>query len=338
MFRPSPVSPRPRTGTLPAVTRFGYALSCEEFTPRELVWQAQRAEQAGFSALWISDHYHPWHAAQGNSPFVWSVIGALSERTSLPVTVAVTCPIMRIHPAVVAQAAATSAVMLEGRFALGVGTGEALNEHVVGRHWPEAAVRREMLEEAVGIMRRLWAGETLEHHGTHFDVENAHLYTRPQAPIPVIVSAFGPQAIALAARIGDGFCTVTPDGAGVSAFRAGGGGDKPCHGALKACWAEDEAAARATAHRLWGNESLPGELAQILPTPPHFAQAMSLVTEEMVAESVPCGPDVARHAEAMRAYLDAGFDEVYVQQIGPDQEGFFRFWERELAPALQAAG
>src|SRR5919206_4361015 len=136
--------------------RIGYFLSCEEFAPRELVAQAKRAEDAGFHALWISDHYHPWNDEQGHSAFVWSVIGALAEATDLPVTTGVTCPTMRIHPAVIAQAAATSAVLLEGRFNLGVGSGEALNEHIIGEAWPEAAERREMLEEAVDVMRTLW--------------------------------------------------------------------------------------------------------------------------------------------------------------------------------------
>jgi G6PDH family F420-dependent oxidoreductase len=191
--------------------RIGYFLSCEEFTPRALVEQARRAEQAGFHALWISDHYHPWNDQQGHSAFVWSVIGALAEATGLPVTTGVTCPTVRIHPAVIAQAAATSGVLHQGRFNLGVGSGEALNEHILGDRWPEADVRLEMLEEAVEVIRTLWQGGQRSHHGRHYTVENARVYDLPEAPPPILVSGFGPKAIKLAARIGDGFCTTSPD-------------------------------------------------------------------------------------------------------------------------------
>jgi G6PDH family F420-dependent oxidoreductase len=317
------------------VTTFGYALCSEEFTPQELLWQAARAERAGFEALWISDHYHPWNKEQGEAAFVWAVIGALAVTTRLPVTSAVTCPTIRLHPAIVAQAAATAQVMHEGRFSLGVGSGEALNEQILGDHWPSAEVRLEMLEEAVEVMRALWGGETLEHYGVHYVVQNAHVYTRHETPPPVIVSGFAPKAIDLAARIGDGYCNTAPDGEAVSAFRQGGGGDKPCHGSIKVCWGEDEAAARATAHRLWPNAALPGELSQILPTPPHFSQAAELVTEDMVAEIFPCGPDIDLHVEMIQKYVDAGYDEVYIQQIGPEQEAFFDVYEREVLPRLR---
>lgn len=173
---------------------YGYFLATEEFRPADLVEQARMAEQAGFQSLWISDHYHPWNDAQGQSPFVWSVIGALSEAVSLPVETAVTCPTVRIHPAVVAQAAATCAVMTNGRFRLGVGTGEALNEHILGHVWPPASVRMDMLEEAVLIMRRLFSGEEISHYGNHYRVENARLYTVPDEPVEIDISGFGPAA------------------------------------------------------------------------------------------------------------------------------------------------
>ena len=178
------------------MTRFGYFLSCEEYTPDQLLDQARRAEEAGFDALWISDHFHPWTDAQGQSPFVWSMIGAISQVCDLPVTTAVTCPTVRTHPAIVAQAAATAAVLLgEGRFTLGVGTGEALNEHVLGDAWPRTERRLEMLEEAVGLIRRLWEGEVVSHEGTHYRVDTARIYTRPDTPPPVYMSAFGPKAL-----------------------------------------------------------------------------------------------------------------------------------------------
>src|SRR3712207_2475360 len=290
------------------------------------------AEEAGFGALWISDHYHPWVEAQGQSPFVWSVIGGLSQVTSrLPVYTAVTCPTVRIHPAIIAQAAATSAVMLEGRFGLGVGSGEALNEHIFGDPWPSADVRLEMLEEAVAVIRLLWEGGVKDHRGRHYRLENARLYSLPDEPPPILVSGFGPKAISLPAPVGDGFVSVMPDAEAVESYRARGGRGRAKAG-TKVCGAADEAEARRTVYRLWPNEALPGELSQILPTPRHFEQASQLVTEEMVAESVPCGPDPERHVQAIQEYVDAGFDEVYVSQIGPDQEGFLRFYEREVLP------
>jgi G6PDH family F420-dependent oxidoreductase len=312
--------------------KIGYFLSCEENGPAQLLEQARLAEEAGFGGLWISDHYHPWNDAQGNSPFVWSVIGALSQATSLPVATAVTCPTVRIHPAIIAQAAATSQLLLGGRFVLGVGSGEALNEHILGDGWPAADVRLEMLEEAVEVIRRLWTGEQVEHDGRHYTVENARLYTLPDSPPPIYVSGFGPKAIELAAEIGDGFCLVTPDADAVTAFREQGGGDKPVQAGAKVCFGADEAQARQTAHRLWPNDALPGELAQILPNPAHFEQASELVTEELVADSVPCGPDLDRHLEHIRAYAEAGVDELYIQQIGSDQRAFFDAYREHVLP------
>src|SRR5215212_34476 len=202
--------------------QIGYFLSCEEFGPRDLIAQAKRAEEAGFHALWISDHYHPWNDEQGHSAFVWSVIGALSEATRLPVTTGVTCPTIRIKPAIIAQAAATSRVMLEGRFNLGVGSGEALNEHVLGDRWPEIDVRLEMLEEAVEVIRLLWQGGQQSHHGRHYTVENARIYDLPDEPPKILVSGFGPKAVRLAARIGDGFATTSPDEL-IELYRSEGG-------------------------------------------------------------------------------------------------------------------
>src|SRR5215217_3728056 len=309
--------------------RIGCFLSCEEFAPAELVEQAKRAEAAGFHALWISDHYHPWNDQQGHSAFVWSVIGALSEATSLPVTTGVTCPTLRIHPAVVAHAAATSAVMHQGRFRLGVGSGEALNEHILGTHWPEADVRLEMLEEAVDVMRTLWSGGQHSHRGRHYTVENARIYDLPDAPPPVLVSGFGPKAVRLAARIGDGFVTTSPDKDSIELYRSEGG-KGPVHAGTKVCFMADEDEARRTAHRLWPNEALPGELAQVLPTPSHFEQASSLVTPDQI--EVPMGPDLEQHAAALQEYADAGVDELFVQQIGPEQDAFFGDWAREILP------
>jgi G6PDH family F420-dependent oxidoreductase len=315
--------------------KIGYFLSSEEWGPRDLVAQAVRAEQAGFEALWISDHYHPWNNTQGHSPFVWSTIGAIAQATdAMPVTTAVTCPTMRIHPAIIAQAAATSSVLLEGRFSLGVGSGEALNEHIFGDRWPAADERLEMLEEAVEVIRLLWKRGTHSHRGRHYRVENARVYDLPPTPPPIIVSGFGSKSVELAARIGDGYCTVGPDAEAVDLFRSKSQHATPVvQGGLKVCWGEDEAQARKTACRLWPNDGLPGELAQILPTPAHFEQASELVTEDMFAD-VPCGPDVDRHVEAITAYAEAGFDELYVNQIGPDQEAFFAAYRDQVLPRV----
>lgn len=313
--------------------KLGYFLSSEEHGPRELVRNARMAQEQGFEALWISDHFHPWNDEQGQSPFVWGTIGALSEAVTLPITTAVTCPIVRIHPAVIAQAAATAAVQTEGRFVLGVGSGEALNEHVLGDRWPSADVRLEMLEEAIGLIRTLHQGDEVTHHGKHYTVENARIYTVPERPVPIYVSAFGPKAVKIAARCGDGYVSVGPAGELVEKYRAEGGRG-PAQSGLKVCWAESEEDAVATAHRLWPNDGLPGELAQVLPTPKHFEQASELVTPDMIREAVPCGPDPEKYAEKIKEFADAGFDEVYVQQIGPDQQGFFEFWAKQVVPLI----
>jgi G6PDH family F420-dependent oxidoreductase len=315
--------------------KIGYFLSSEEWGPHNQVELAVKAQRAGFEGLWISDHYHPWNDEQGHSPFVWSVIGALAQATDQKVTTAVTCPTMRIHPAIIAQAAATASILLNGRFCLGVGSGEALNEHVLGDRWPDADERLEMLEEAVEVIRLLWEGGVHNHRGRHYRVERCRVYDLPDTPPPILVSGFGPKAIDLAARIGDGFVTVGPDADAVERFRSGAKRGTLVQGGIKVCWGTDEAQARKTAFRLWPNDALPGELAQILPTPQHFEQATELVTEEMIAEQTPCGPDIGRHVQALAEYADAGFDEVYVQQIGPEQDAFFEAYAEHVLPRLR---
>jgi G6PDH family F420-dependent oxidoreductase len=314
----------------------GYTLACEEHGPRDLLRYARRAEEAGFPFAMISDHYHPWTDRQGHSPHVWSVIGGVAQVTArIGIGTAVTCPTVRQHPAIVAQAAATCQDMLQGRFVLGVGTGEALNEHVVGARWPSAAVRRDMLEEAVAVMRELWAGGLVEHRGEHYTVENARLYTLPASPPPVIVAAAGPEAAELAGRIGDGFCGTSPDADLLASFAAAGGSG-PRYGQITVCWGETEEAARRTALECWPNAGLPGELGQILPQPAHFEQATQLVTEDQIGESIACGPDPERHLEFIRRFAEAGYDHVFVHQVGPDQDGFFDFYEREVLPQVRS--
>jgi G6PDH family F420-dependent oxidoreductase len=313
----------------------GYFLSCEEFGPRELVRQARMAQQAGFERLWISDHFHPWNDQQGNSPFVWSVIGALSEATTLPITTAVTCPTLRTHPAVIAQASATAGAQCPGGFTLGVGSGEALNEHIFGDRWPSAPIRQEMLREAIGLIRELYTGREVNHRGRHYTVEQARLYTLPEQAVPIYVSAFGPAAAELAGQIGDGLCTTMPDPELLRIFREAGGDAKPTQAGMKVCWAPTVDEGVDTAARLWPNELLPGQLAQELPRPRDFEAASSLVPRESVAQHFPCGPDPERHVSAARGFLDAGIDELYVAQIGPDQERFFEFWANRVLPELR---
>ena len=315
------------------MTRYGYFLASEEHPPPELVRQARMAEQAGFDSLWISDHFHPWLDEQGQSGFVWSVIGAISQATSLPVYTAVSCPLHRQHPAIVAQAAATCAVLTDGRFGLGVGTGEALNEHVTGGSWPAAEKRLEMLEEAVGVIRDLFSGRLVTAHGRHYTVETARLYSVPDTPPPVYMSGFGEKSIKLAARIADGYMSVQPNADFVRLYRESGGGDRPVQGGLKVCWGADEEAARKTMHRLWRTDEIPGEAAQLLPLPRHFEQVADLIEVDQI--SAPCGPDPAAHMAGIRAYEEAGFDEVYISQVGPDQEGFFDFYASTVLPRLR---
>ena len=317
---------------------FGYTLSSEEHGPRDLVRNARAAEEAGFDFVSISDHFHPWISAQGHSPFVWSVLGGIAEATdAIEVGVGVTCPTVRIHPAVLAQATATTALLLEGRFFWGVGTGEALNEHILGHRWPAAEVRRAMLEEALEIVRELWTGETVDHRGQFYEVENAKLFDPPAEAPPIIVSGFGPEAVELAARIGDGYWGHSPEVELLDRY-AKAGGTGPRYAQLNVCWATDEADAKRTVMEIWPNTAVPGQLSQDLPTWTHFEQAVELAREDDVTESVPCGPAVEPILESVRTYVDAGYDHLYFHQIGPDQAGFLRFWTDELSPAMRDLG
>jgi G6PDH family F420-dependent oxidoreductase len=314
------------------MAEIGIFFSSEERTAPELVDAAVKAERAGFRSAWISDHFHPWNDEQGQSPFVWSVLGAVAAATeSMRWMTAVTCPTVRTHPGVVAHAAATTATLMPGRFRLGVGSGEALNEHVFGARWPDADVRLEMLAEAVEVIRLLWQGGFKHHHGRHYTLESARLYSLPGQPPEILVSGFGERSIALAAKIGDGYVTVGPDADALQAYRAQGGRG-PLTGGLKVCWGEDRTACLRTVRRLWPNEALTGELAQVLPSPRHFEQATALVTEEHLDGSVPCGPDPQEHIAAIQEYVDAGFDEIYVAHIGPGHDGFVDFYAREVLP------
>ena len=317
----------------------GYAFSSEEHTPQDLIEHARLAETSGFPFALISDHFHPWVPRQGQSPFVWSVIGGIAQVTErLRLGTGVTCPIMRIHPAIVAQAAATAAAMMPGRFFLGVGSGEHLNEHILGEAWPPAATRLAMLEEAIGLIRALWSGATTSESGSWFRVDEARLFTLPDELPPLYVAASGPRAAALAARTGDGLIATSADAELVGAFRAEAGRRKPRFGQLTVCVAQDVERAERTAHAYWPTAGLKGrdDLLWELKTPALFEEVVANVRREDVAGSILCGADPAAHLAEIQKYADAGFDHVYVHQVGPDQEAFFRLYEREVLPKLRA--
>jgi coenzyme F420-dependent glucose-6-phosphate dehydrogenase len=314
------------------MTKYGLTLSSEEHSPGHLVKLAVAAEEAGFDFVSVSDHFHPWISEQGHSPFVWSVLGAIAARTTdIEVGVGVTCPTMRIHPAINAQAVATTACLFGDRFTWGVGSGEALNEHILGDHWPPAPQRLAMLEEALEIIRALWTGESVTHRGDYYTVEDARIFDLPDGSIPILVSAFGDKSAELAARAGDGLWTTGTKSDVVDAYRsAGGTGDVWTQ--LSLCWDEDEEAALERAHRVWPNTGLPGQLAQDLRTVEHMEQATSLVTKEQLAESLPIGPDPEPILKSISEARAAGMEYIYLHQIGDPLDGFFEFWTDEIAP------
>lgn len=318
------------------MTEIGYALSSEEHNPNDLVKYAWRAEEAGFTFALISDHYHPWIDRQGNAPFVWSVIGGIAQVTKkLRLGTGVTCPTIRIHPAIIAQAAATAGAMMPGRFFLGVGTGENLNEHILGDHWPPFEIRLDMLEEAVEIIRLLWEGGSENYWGQYYTVENARIYTLPDELPEIMVAASGSHAAELAGMIGDGLINVAPSGEIIETFESNGGGGKPRIGQLTVCWAGSEKEASSTAHEWWPNMAIKGGVMTELPTPTHFEQASALAREEDIAKLIPHGPDPRQHIAEIEKFIEAGYDHVYIHQIGPDQEGFFRFYEKEILPKFR---
>ncbi len=317
------------------MTSFGYTLSSEEFGPRTLVDNARRAEEVGFDFLSISDHFHPWISEQGHSPFVWSVLGAIAASTErVQVGVGVSCPIIRVHPAIAAHAAATTSLLFGDRFFWGVGTGENLNEHVLGHRWPPYEVREKMLREAVHVIREMWTGEVVDYKGDFYTVENARLYDAPEAPLPLVVSGFNANAVEMAADIGDGLWSHGTDKSLIDHYTECGG-TGPKYAQMSVCWAADEKTARETVHRVWPNSGLPGTLNQDMLTVSHFESAAELVDEKTAVGSTPCGPEVQPVLDSVQKYIDAGFDHLYFHQIGPDQDGFFRFWQDELQPALR---
>lgn len=315
----------------------GYTLSSEEHDPSTLVANARRAESAGFDFVSVSDHFHPWVDRQGHSPFVWSVVGGVgSTTTRLGLGTGVTCPIGRIHPAIVAHAAATSGCLMPGRFVLGLGSGEALNEHVTGERWPEYEVRAERLAEAVEIIRALWTGEVTSHHGRHFTVENARIYDVPDPLPPIVMAAGGPRSAEVAARTGDGLWMSSVDADTIDAYRDAGG-DGPIYCQMGVCWGPSKEEAVRLAHEVWPNAGIRGQASQELPSPAHFGELAAMVSPEDIERAFPCGPDVGPILEQAHKALAAGVSHLYIHQVGPDQASFLDMAATDILPALRAA-
>lgn len=316
------------------MVQIGYTLSSEEFTALELVENAIKAEELGFAFASISDHFHPWMDSQGHSPFVWSVLGGIAARTStIPVMTGVTPLSHHYHPTIVAQAVATVADMMPGRFSFGIGTGEALNEHITGETWPPVSIRQEMMVESLEIIRELWEGNYTTVEGAYYTVHNAKLYTLPRQLPPVIMSATGPESATIAGEIADALVSTAPNKEAVQAFQAAGGKGKPVYGQIHICYDEDEEKAKQVALDKWGYTVLGGQASQELSIPKHYQEAIeSFATPDLVAESVVCGPDVERIHKEIQTYVDAGFTHVYLHQVGPNQQGFFEMATRDILP------
>ncbi|MFI5669806.1 TIGR03557 family F420-dependent LLM class oxidoreductase [Streptomyces sp. NPDC051704] len=319
------------------MVHIGYTMMTEQAGPRELVDHVVAAERAGFDFSVISDHSFPWLEAQGHAPYAWSVLGAAAQATSrIPLMTYVTCPTFRYHPAVVAQKAATMQLLSQGRFRLGLGSGENLNEHVVGAGWPAAHVRLDMLEEAVGIIHSLFAGGYVSHHGPHFDVENARLWDLPDVPPPIGIAVSGDRSCQIAGRYGDLLVATEPKPELLTAFGAYGGSGKPCVGQLPVSYDADRDAAVARAHDQFRWALGGWKVNAELPGPAGFAEASRHTRPEDVADAVPCGDDVDAFVEAVRPYAEAGFTEVALIQVGGDrQEPFLDWAATKLLPALR---
>jgi G6PDH family F420-dependent oxidoreductase len=316
--------------------RIGYKLATEGFGPKELIRQAVLAEQAGFDFVEMSDHYHPWVEAQGHSAFTWSLLAAIAAKTErIGLATGVTCPSMRYHPAIIAQAAATTAIISDGRFTLGVGAGERLNEHVTGEGFPARRVRHERLREALEIIRLLWRGGYRSYEGKYLHLEDARVFDLPDELPVIAVAASGPESARIAAELGDGLFAVAPDGDLVSTWR-GLGGHGPAYGEMPLAWAEDEeSAVRAVLEK--NSFALTGwKVMSELPNPVNFEAVTANVTPDQVRGAFACGPDPQRHLDVARQFADAGFDHLVTMNAGPDPDGFMEFFGSELAAPLRA--
>ncbi|MCC5480797.1 LLM class F420-dependent oxidoreductase [Streptomyces barringtoniae] len=321
------------------MVQIGYTMMTEQAGPRDLVDHVVRAEETGFDFSVISDHYFPWLRSQGHSSYAWSVLGAAAQATSrIPLMTYVTCPILRYHPAIVAQKAATVQLLSQGRFRLGLGAGENLNEHVVGAGWPPVDVRHEMLEEAVGIIRALFEGGHVTHHGPHYDVDSARLWDLPEEPPPIGIAVSGDQSCELAGHLADLVIATEPERGLLEAFDRHGGSGKPRVGQLPVCYDPDRDTAVKRAHSQFRWFGLGWKVNAELPHPDSFESATRFVDEDDVAASVPCGDDPDAFVEAVRPYAEAGFGEIALVQIGGDAQAEYLDWSaKTLLPALREA-
>jgi G6PDH family F420-dependent oxidoreductase len=318
--------------------KIGYTLMCEQRGPKELVEDVVRAEQAGFDFAVISDHYSPWLAEQGHSPYAWSVLGAAAARTErIGLMTYVTCPTFRYHPAIVAQKAATVALLSDNRFRLGLGAGERLNEQVVGAAWPAVDIRHDMLREAVEIIKELWDGGFVNYRGEHFDVESAKLYDLPDQPIPLGIAVSGKQSCELAGEYADVGVAVEPDAEVVRQFADFGGAGKPIVGQAPCCYGSDTAAALSLAHEQFRWFGGGWKVNAELPGPAAFDAASQFVREADMAGQIPHGPEPKAFVDMVKKWAEAGFTELAFVQIGPDQASFCEWFASTLRPALEQA-
>src|SRR5947209_7027013 len=320
------------------MTDFGYTMMCEQSPPDQLVRDLQAAERAGFDFSVISDHYQPWIAEQGHSGYAWSILGAAAQATErIGLMTYVTCPTIRYHPAIVAQKAATMGILSNDRFRLGLGAGENLNEHVVGQRWPAVGVRHRMLREAVEIIAALLDGdESFNYRGDHFHVDRASLWDLPARRVPIGIAVSGVDSCRLAGENGDIMVVVEPEPELVERFEAAGGQGKPKVGQIAICYDPDRDAAIQRAHEQFRWFGLGWKVNADLPNPESFAAATQFVTPDQVAAALSCGPDVQAHVDAIKPYVEAGFTEVAIVQIGAGQQESFISWaEAELLPALR---
>ncbi|MGV4983767.1 LLM class F420-dependent oxidoreductase [Streptomyces sp. NRAIS4] len=321
------------------MVQIGYTMMTEQTGPRDLVDHVVRAEETGFDFSVISDHYFPWLRSQGHSSYAWSVLGAAAQATSrIPLMTYVTCPILRYHPAIVAQQAATVQLLSGGRFRLGLGSGENLNEHVVGGGWPPVDVRHEMLEEAVEIIRALFAGGHVTHHGQHYDVESARLWDLPEQPPPIGIAVSGEQSCKLAGHLADLVIATEPKPGLLEAFDRHGGSGKPRIGQLPVCYDPDRNTAVKRAHSQFRWFGLGWKVNAELPHPDSFESATRFVDEDDVAAAIPCGDDPDAFVAAVQPYAEAGFGEIALVQIGGDAQPEYLDWSaKTLLPALREA-
>lgn len=319
------------------MVRWGYTLMCEQAGPAQLVKDARRAEEAGFDFAVISDHAFPWLDSQGHSPYAWSVLGAVTQVTeSLPLMTYVTCPSFRYHPAVVAQKAATIQLLSGGRFTLGLGSGENLNEHIIGQGWPAVSVRHDRLGEAIDIIKALFAGGYVDYKGEHFRVDRARLWDLPDVPPRIGVAVSGPSSARIAGRSADAMIAVQPESRFGDLFDQFGGSGKPRIGQMAVSFDTSTDAAIERAHEQFRWFSSGWKVMSELPGPDAFAAASASVTPDDVAREIPCGGDVTHHVEKLKSFVDAGFTDIALVQIGADVQGeFFRWAESELLPALR---